>query len=246
MKLLQAWVLFGTVLAAAQESPATTPGTAGGQTAKLRSPEVHADGRVTFRLLAPKATAVSLQGNWDGGRGATMTRGEGGVWSITTPALAAELWAYTFAVDGVRALDPSNYNVARDGVGFMNTVLTPGEGSAILQPRAAPHGTVAAAWQPSAAMKAPRRMFVYTPPGYEGGSAKYPVLYLLHGSGGDEAAWPEMGSANVILDNLIAEGKAKPMIVVMPNAYWNEFASLDVAGPRAGPPPGWLPQPAPV
>jgi enterochelin esterase family protein len=199
---------------------------------------VLADGRVTFRLLAPKATEVLVQGNWESGRGLAMTRDNSGVWSATTPALQPELWAYTFSVDGVRTLDPNNYNVARDGVGFMNTVLVPGEASAVFQPQKAPHGTMTAMWVPSTAMKTPRRMFVYTPPGYEGSSARLPVLYLLHGSGGDEEAWPVMGVANVIMDNLIAQGKAKPMIVVMPNAYWSELASLDFAGPRTAPPPG--------
>jgi enterochelin esterase family protein len=120
----------------------------------------------------------------------------------------------------------------------MNTVLVSGETTAVFQTRAVPHGTVTEIWVPSTAIKTPRRMFVYTPPGYEGSTTKYPVLYLLHGSGGDEEAWPVMGIANVIMDNLIADGKAKPMIVVMPNAYWNEIASLDVAGPRTAPPPG--------
>ncbi len=133
---------------------------------------------------------------------------------------------------------PRNYNVVRDGVGFMNTLLVPGDASAVFQPQAVPHGTMTTAWFPSTAMKTPRRMIVYTPPGYEAGSERYPVLYLLHGSGGDEEAWPVMGVANVIMDNLIAQGKSKPMIVVMPNAYWNELASLDAAGPRTAPPPG--------
>jgi enterochelin esterase-like enzyme len=224
----------------AQESPATSPGTGGGQAqaAKVRSPEVLPDGRITFRLPAPKATEVLLQGNWAGGRGVAMTKNGSGLWSVTTPALQPELWAYTFSVDGVRTLDPNNYNVARDGVGFMNTLLVPGEASAVFQPRAVPHGTVTAMWVPSSLVKAPRRMFVYTPPGYEAGTTRYPVLYLLHGSGGDEDAWPTMGIANVIMDNLLAQGKSKPMIVVMPNAYWNEMASLDLAGPRTAPPPG--------
>jgi enterochelin esterase-like enzyme len=160
------------------------------------------------------------------------------VWSVTTSPLQAELWAYTFSVEGVRTLDPRNYNVARDGVGFMNTVLVPGEASAVFQPQRVPHGTMTTMWIPSTLMKTPRRVFVYTPPGYEGGATRYPVLYLLHGSGGDEDAWPTMGIANVIMDNLIAQEKSKPMIVVMPNAYWNELASLDLAGPRTAPPPG--------
>ena len=204
----------------------------------MLSPEVLADGRITLRLLAPKAAEVLVQGNWPGGRGLAMTKDASGLWSVTTPALQPELWAYTFSVDGVRTLDPRNYNVARDGVGFMNTLLVLGDSSAVLQPQRVPHGTVTAMWVPSTLMKTPRRMFVYTPPGYEGSTAKYPVLYLLHGSGGDEDAWPTMGIANVIMDNVIAQGKAKPMIVVMPNAYWNEIASLDLAGPRTAPPPG--------
>ncbi len=242
MKLIQLvaapMVLCATL--SAQEPPAISPGTGGGQAraAKVQSPEIHADGRVTFRLLAPKATEVQVQGNWESGRSLLMTRDDSGLWSVTTQALQPELWAYTFAVDGVRTLDPSNYNVARDGVGFMNTLLVPGEASAVLRPRAVPHGTMTATWFPSTGLKAARRMFVYTPPGYEGSTARYPVLYLLHGSGGDEEAWPTMGVANVILDNLIAQGGAKPMIVVMPNAYAGEHASLDLAGPRAAPPPG--------
>ena len=123
-------------------------------------------------------------------------------------------------MDGVRTLDPNNYNVSRDGVGFMNTMLVLSDQTAVFQPKRVPHGSVTAMWVPSTAMKTPRRMFVYTPPGYEDNTTRYPVLYLLHGSGGDEEAWPVMGIANVIMDNLIAEGKARPMIVVMPNAYW--------------------------
>jgi enterochelin esterase-like enzyme len=243
MKLIPTMIapVFLCITLLAQEASTTTPGTGGGRTqaAKVRSPEVLADGRITFRLFAPKAIEVLVQGNWEGGRGLAMTKGDSGLWSVTTEtALQPEVWAYTFSVDGVRTLDPSNYNVTRDGVGFMNTVLAPGEASAVFQPRQVPHGTVSAVWLPSTAMKTPRRMFVYTPPGYEGSTTKYPVLYLLHGSGGDEEAWPVMGIANVIMDNLIAQEKAKPMIVVMPNAYWNEVASLDIAGPRTAPPPG--------
>lgn len=231
-------VLCGTLLA--QEPPAISPGTGGGQAraVKILSPEVLPDGRITFRLLAPKATEVLVQGNWQGGRDMAMAKDNSGLWSVTSPALQPELWAYTFSVDGVRTLDPGNYNVARDGVGFMNTLLVLGDSSAVMQPQRVPHGTVTAMWVPSTLMKTPRRMFVYTPPGYEESATKYPVLYLLHGSGGDEDAWPTMGIANVIMDNVIAQGKAKPMIVIMPNAYWNEIASLDLAGPRTAPPPG--------
>ncbi len=242
MKLIHG-IVAGIVLSTpvfAQEPAATTPGTRGGQAAaaKVVSPEVLADGRVTFRLFAPKATEVLLQGNWPNGRGAAMTKDASGLWSVTTAALQPELWAYTFSVDGVRTLDPGNYNVSRDGVGFMNTLLVPGDASTVFRPRQVSHGTMTLTWASSTLMKTPRRMVVYTPPGYESGTARYPVLYLLHGSGGDEDAWPTMGIANVIMDNLIADGKSKPMIVVMPNAYWSELASLDLAGPRKGAPPG--------
>ncbi|MDH3371763.1 MAG: alpha/beta hydrolase-fold protein [Gammaproteobacteria bacterium] len=225
----------------AQESPTTTVGTGGGEarTEKIVSPQVQRDGRVTFRLLAPHATDVNVQGNWEGGRGVVMNKDDSGLWTVTTASLDPDLWAYTFLVNGVRTLDPNNYNVQRDGVGFMNTVLVLGnESAALLQPQQVPHGTVHSVWVPSTVMKTSKRAFVYTPPGYENSDIEYPVLYLLHGSGGDEDAWPTMGIANVIMDNLIAQGKARPMIVVMPNAYWGELASLDLAGPRTAPPPG--------
>ena len=243
MKLMQtmaALAILSTTLLA-QEAGTTSPSTSGGMVAaaKVKSPEVAPDGRVTFRIFAPKASEVQVMGNFPGGRGMAMTKDATGVWSVTTPALKPELWAYTFSVDGVRTIDPNNYNVARDGVGFMNTLLVVDDSTKVFQPQQVPHGTVTAMWVPSTPMKAARRMFVYTPPGYdENATTKYPVIYLLHGSGGDEDAWPTMGIANVIMDNLIAQGKAKPMIVVMPNAYWNELASLDLAGPRTAPPPG--------
>lgn len=239
IKILVASMLLSVTLIA-QEPNAISPGTTGGQApvAVIKSPEVLPDNRVTFRLLAPAATQVLLQGNWPNGSGVAMTKDATGVWSVTTPVLTPEVWAYTFSVDGVRSLDPRNYNVSRDGVGFMNTVLVLGDYSAMMQPQKVPHGTMRAMWFQSTEMKTARRMFVYTPPGYEESTEKYPVLYLLHGSGGDEEAWPTMGLANIIMDNVIAQGKTKPMIVVMPNAYANEMASLDLAGPRAWSPPG--------
>ncbi len=222
----------------AQEAATTSVGTVTAGAAKVHSPELLPDGRVTFRILAPKATAVMVEGNWAGGRDVPMTKDDAGLWSVTTAPLQPELWAYTFSVDGVRTLDPNNYNVSRDGVGFMNTMLVLTDATAVFQPKRVPHGTVTAMWVPSTVINTQRRMFVYTPPGYEDGNTRYPVLYLLHGSGGDEDAWPTMGIANVIMDNLIAAGTAKPMIVVMPNAYATEIASLDLAGPRTAPPPG--------
>ncbi len=224
----------------AQPVPGTPQQPAMGMPARPpRSGEVSADARVTFRLRAPKATEVIVNGDWEGGRGMTMRRDEAGLWTLTTPPLDPEIWMYTYSVDGVTMLDAGNDHVVRDGNSrYLNSVLIPGTASALYQPGKVPHGTVASIWYPSTGLKTGRRLTVYTPPGYEAGKTKYPVLYLFHGGGGDEVAWTEMASANVIMDNLIAQGKAKPMIVVMPNANWKDVAALDFGGPRAaaGPP----------
>ena len=232
-------ILILASAAFAQQPPAAVPGQAppGGRggAAALRSPEALPDGRVTFRLASPKATEVLLRGNWETGSGVALTKNEAGVWSVTVGPLAPELWTYTYSVDGSAMLDPANTHVVRDGTRYMNSLLVPGPGSALYQTGVIPHGAVSAAWYSSTAFKMARRMMIYTPPGYQGGTAKYPVLYLFHGGGGDEEAWDAMGSANVIMDNLIAQAKAKPMIVVMPNAYPNQYAALDLGGPPLAP-----------
>jgi hypothetical protein len=211
-------VLILASAAFAQQAPWQAPPGGRGAAAALRSPEVLPDGRVTFRLASPKATEVLLKGNWDTGSGVALTKGENGAWSVTVGPLAPELWTYTYTVDGAVTLDPANHQVVRDGSRYLNSLLVPGAGSALYQTGTIPHGAVTAVWYPSAALKMTRRMMVYTPPGYEGSTVKYPVLYLIHGGAQDEEAWDNMGAANVIMDNLIAQGKAKPMIVVMPNA----------------------------
>jgi enterochelin esterase-like enzyme len=213
-----------------------------------RSAEVAPDGRVTFRVNAPKAGQVVLNGDWPGGRGLSLTKDPSGTWTLTTDPIAPEIWMYTLSIDGVATLDPGNSRVLRDGARRLNALLVPGTGSALYQVGKVPHGTVAAVWYPSPALRAPRRMLVYTPAGYEGGARKYPVLYLFHGGGGDEEAWNELGSASAIMDNLIAQGKAKPMIVVMPNANWNDTSILEPAGPRSQPaaPAGGQPGGAPA
>jgi enterochelin esterase-like enzyme len=229
-------VLFVFLCCCAVVAQEAGAGTAADQPAKVISPEVLPDNRVTFRLRAPNATTVLVQGNWAGGRGLPMTKDANGIWTVTTPApLSPELWAYTFSVDGLRVLDPSNYNVSRDGLGFQTTLIISGTTPSELQARAVPHGTMEQVWMKSATLNAERRMEVYLPPGYEDSKEKYPVLYLFHGGGGDEEAWPTRGVVNVITDNLIAEGKAKPMLVVMPNAYATHVATLDVAGPKSNP-----------
>jgi enterochelin esterase family protein len=198
----------------------------------VRSPEILQDNQVTFRLRAPNATDVALNGDWPQGRGIKMTKDDQGVWSVTVGPLTPELWGYTFSVNGVSALDPGNGNVKRDGVRVDNILLIPGPLSDNYQMQDVPHGNVSMVWYNSPTLKLTRRMYVYTPPGYETGKQRYPVLYLLHGSGGDEDAWFNLGRTSQILDNLIAQGKAKPMLVVMTNGNANQKMS-----------PGWGPVP---
>jgi enterochelin esterase family protein len=194
------------------------------------SPEIHSDHTVTFRLAAPKANEVTLNGSWEGARDIKMTKDEGGVWSATVGPLSPQLWGYWFLVDGVKALDPGNGETQRDGSRVDNLLMISGPQSEFWDFKDVPHGTMHAIWYPSPTLKQDRRrMYVYTPAGYEANQTRYPVLYLLHGGGGDEDAWVTMGRANVILDNLIATGKAKPMIVVMPNGNATQTVSQGYA-----------------
>ena len=204
------------------------------------STEILADNRVTFRLYAPEATDVRLTGNWPEGAKVAMTKDSIGVWSTTVGPLGPELWFYRFVVNGVPTVDPQNNNVVRDALVVENTLLVPGPGSALYQTRDVPHGTVAAVWYDSPTLKLRRRMQVYTPPGYETTQTRYPVLYLLHGYGGDENEWIAGGRAVQIMDNLIAAGRAKPMIVVMPNGHAAEHMA-----PGTGPIEGQKPRPQP-
>ncbi len=172
-----------------------------------------------------------------------MTKDARGVWSVTVGPLQPELWDYTFRVNGIRTLDPANSRVKRNATPFDNSVLIPGAESSLYEVNNVPHGTLSAVWYPSPTLKLTRRMRVYTPPGYESGRSRYPVLYLFHGAGGDEEEWTLMGRAAQILDNLIAAGKAKPMIVVMPNGHASQTATRDVIppAPTAGPSRGGAP-----
>jgi enterochelin esterase family protein len=153
------------------------------------------------------------------------------VWSVTVGPLPAEWWGYAFLVNGTKTLDPQNPRAKRDTARFDNTLLIPAPESALYAVNDVPHGTVSAVWYPSTSLHLTRRMMVYTPPGYEAGGEKYPVLYLLHGAGGDEEEWTGLGRTPQILDNLIAQGKAKPMIVVMPNGHANQAVTPALAAP---------------
>jgi enterochelin esterase family protein len=191
----------------------------GGQ---IVSPQIHDDNSVTFRLNAPDAGEVKLSGDWMPAEGWTpgsvaMQKGDNGIWSFTTAPLEPELYSYSFIIDGFRTTDPNNPFLIRDVANVMNIFIIGGEQADLYKVNDVPHGTVAHRWYNSPGLKMDRRITIYTPPGYENTSEKYPVLYLLHGAGGDEEAWITLGRTAQIMDNLIAKGKAKPMIVIMPN-----------------------------
>jgi enterochelin esterase family protein len=197
---------------------------------QITSPEINPDNSVTFRMIASDAAKVTLSGNWMTGWGTqvALVKGDSGIWSLTTDILAAEFYTYTFNVNGVKLLDPSNAQVVRDGTRFENVLIVPGEASDVYTVKDVPHGVLSKVWYPSPTLDKNRRMYVYTPPGYENGDKKYPVFYLFHGAGGDEDAWTTLGRAPYIMDNLIADGKAEPMIVVMTNGNaWSEAAPGD-------------------
>lgn len=217
----------------------SSAGTALGQATGV-STDFLADNRVTFRLYAPEATDVKLSGNWPDGAKVAMAKDDRGVWSTTVGPLAPELWTYRFVVNGVPTVDPANGNVTRDGVRTENILLVPGPASALYGTHDVPHGTVSAIWYDSPTLTLKRRMQVYTPAGYETSQTRYPVLYLLHGYGGDENEWIAGGRMVQIMDNLIAAGRAKPMIVVMPNGHAAEHMA-----PGNGPVDGQAVRPQP-
>jgi enterochelin esterase family protein len=180
------------------------------------SPEVRADRTVTVRFRAPNAREVVVTGELDG-RPHPMTKGADGVWAVTIGPLAPDIYTYAFNVDGVSALDPQNTNT-KLGYGFfgpVSVVEVPGDVAQFYDARPVPHGEVRIRPYESKSLGVGRTMWIYTPPGYEQ-ARNLPVLYLLHGAGDVESGWVLIGRANLILDNLIAEGKARPMVVVMP------------------------------
>ena len=202
----------------------------GGQ--RVVSPEIQGDS-VTFRLRAEYATTVKLFGSWLAEWGAVtdMQRGENYVWSVKLPLPSPEIYTYSFVVDGVSMNDPQNVMVQRDGTRYLNMFIVPGERTENYV-ESDKRGTVSYMWYDSPLLGINRRVTVYTPYGYETSpKVKYPVLYLLHGGGGDEEAWTSMGRAAQIMDNLIAKGLAKPMIVVMPNGNPGQQAASPLALP---------------
>jgi enterochelin esterase-like enzyme len=219
--------LFG-VLAAGQDKPTQAPPPQ--RPAPIISPEVHADGSVTFRLRDPNAVEVKL--GLEGAEPVPMKKDDGDGWSVTTAPLAPDYYGYEFIADGERMLDPSNHLLVPNLLTPGNAVHVPGPLSLPWELNDVPHGEVHHHFYKSAVAGDDRDYYVYTPPGYDPVAKKtYPVLYLLHGYSDDASGWTAVGHANVILDNLIAQGKAKPMLVVMPLGYgtmemiWHSWAS---------------------
>ncbi|MBL8227378.1 MAG: esterase [Bryobacterales bacterium] len=192
----------------------------------LVSPEVHSDGRITFRLWAPKVAEASLQGDWMAANTREkMTKDDRGVWSITVGPLPPQVYLYTFQIDGLSIADPINPRMKLRARTSASLVEVPGE--ELWQFRDVPHGRVEIHYHRSAVLGgAQRQVFVYTPPGYgKDVRTRYPVLYLFHGSNDVAAGWTFTGNANLILDNLIAEKRAVPMLIVMPWGHALPFGS---------------------
>ena len=198
---------ISVVMGFAQQKPSVT------------SPEVHSEGRVTFRILAPDARKVSV--SVEGAKEPLLLQKDAqGIWSVSTDALQPDIYGYSFQVDGVHLLDPANTEIKPNLLNLSNVVHVVGESPLPWEPTSIPHGEVHHHFYKSNTVGDNRDFYVYTPPGYDvSASTLYPVLYLLHGFSDDASGWTAIGKANLILDRLIAENKAKPMIVVMPLGY---------------------------
>jgi enterochelin esterase-like enzyme len=199
------------------------------QAPRIVSPEISPDGHVTFRVLAPQAHEVVLTGEFMQGS-KSFEKAASGVWSVTVGPIEPETYFYNFTIDGVRTIDPSNPNLKTGSTAstITSAVEIPGPGLAFYEGRDVPHGDIRTHWYQSKSLSRLRRLTVYTPPGYDANpTTRYPVLYLFHGANADENAWYRLGRANLILDNLLAAGKTKPFIIVMPFGY-----GVDPNGPN--------------
>lgn len=218
MAVLTAATFTTTALAQAPNRPAQPP--------RVVSPEVSADRKVVFRISAPKAEAVQLGGSGDipgtgFGQATPLTKGSNSVWEVTVGPLAPGAYRYNFNVDGLAVIDPRNPATSESNENTWSLVYVPG--ADFMDTKDVPHGAVSEVTYWSAALKRFRRLHVYTPPGYETSATRYPVFYLLHGAFDSDDSWSTVGRAGFILDNLIAAGKAKPMVVVMPHGHTGPF-----------------------
>jgi enterochelin esterase-like enzyme len=227
----------------------------GGRGPQVTSPEISPDRRVTFRVVAPNAQRVTLIASdipagafpsaasnpaaaaptpGGGGRGGrALEKRDNGVWELTVGPVDPGAYRYNFSIDGVNVLDPRNTSISESNTQNWSLFYVPG--SDFMDTKDVPHGAVASVTYYSKTLQQFRRMHVYTPPGYETSTRKYPVFYLLHGAGDCDDSWTSVGRAGFILDNLIAAGKAKPMIIVMPAGHTNQTGGAAPAGQPARP-----------
>jgi enterochelin esterase family protein len=199
----------------------------GSQPPPIVSPDVSAERKITFRVLAPKAESVQLGGSGDipgtgFGQASPLTKGTNGIWEITVGPIPPGAYRYNFNVDGVATIDPRNPRTSEANENTWSLVYVPG--SDFIDTKNVPHGAIAEVTYWSSKLNRFRRLHVYTPPGYETSDARYPVFYLLHGAFDSDDSWSTVGRAGFILDNLIAAGKAKPMVVVMPHGHTGPFS----------------------
>jgi enterochelin esterase family protein len=208
----------------------------GPQGPQVVSPQVNPDRTVVLRVLAPKATEITVTGELINGTAPKpMTKGDDGIWTATLGPLPPDVYTYAFNIDGVNTTDPRNPWVKLvSGTGLASQVEVPGEGPQYYDSKPVPHGLVQILTYESKATGATRQAYVYTPPNYHRSRAKYPVFYLLHGGGDLDPGWVMTGRANIIMDNLLAEKKAVPMIVVMPLARGGGSLGLGPAGMSPG------------
>jgi enterochelin esterase family protein len=185
---------------------------------RIISPDIQPDNSVIFRIKAPNANSVAVVGTFAlDFKPVSMVKKDSGIFEAKIGPLASDMYEYRFILDSTLMLDPNNNAVTRDGSIVENRLLIPGKLGDLLAAQNVPHGNVTAVWYESPTLGTTRRMYVYTPPGYDKSKDKYPVMYLLHGGGGDEDGWISRGRANYIIDNLIASKEAVPMIVVITN-----------------------------
>jgi enterochelin esterase family protein len=217
-QIAAAMMCLSTIAAAQPPAPPAPPAAPAPQPAFV-SPEVLSDRRVTLRIFAPRADEVRLGGTDipRNPQGMPMAKAENGVWEVTIGPLPAGSYRYNFNVNGVPVIDPRSPSISQSNNNVWSLFHVPG--SDFMDTRDVPHGAVAIVTYPSTALHKVRRMHIYTPPGYEQGTGKFPVLYLLHGAGDADDSWSSVGRAGFIMDNLIASKKARPMIVVMPAGH---------------------------
>jgi enterochelin esterase-like enzyme len=234
MRIALAGLIFVSALVWGQGKGKAPAPPAGRGAAVQLGYEVHADRTVLFRLRAPEATVVQVTGDFADGA-TPMTRGADGTWTATVGPLRPAIYNYAFTVNGQRVLDPASPMIGTaDRNPGASLFEVKGDALAPWDAQSVPHGTVHVnSYNSKKFGGALRMVYVYTPPGYEASTARYPVMYLMHGAGGNESSWFTAGRANIILDNLIAEGKAKPMIVVMPYGRPGTSTTLD---PSPAPP----------